>query len=221
MSRFKPALFYWVFIPCDIVSLILQATGGALSCVGSDKAAVEIGENISLAGLIFQVVTLIVFCIAFADYVIRARRSPARDRLDRPLMIFLGFMFAATFFILVRCVYRIVELGQGYFSELFRDEGLFIAFESVYVLPRSSLFVPLLFWSPGDGWSISVDVLTPASLLSRMMCIAVLLLNAGHPGPVFNRRRAIAKEEQASEQSANEKSEPQTRAGSARGENGQ
>ncbi|CAI4214561.1 unnamed protein product [Parascedosporium putredinis] len=94
-------------------------------------------------------------------------------------------MFAATFFILVRCVYRIVELGQGYFSELFRDEGLFIAFESV------------------------------------MMCIAVLLLNAGHPGPVFNRRRAIAKEEQSSEQSANEKSEPQTRAGSARGENGQ
>ncbi|CAI4214404.1 unnamed protein product [Parascedosporium putredinis] len=57
VSRFKPALFYWVFIPCDI-------------------AAVEIGENISLAGLIFQVVTLIVFSIAFADYVIRARRSP-------------------------------------------------------------------------------------------------------------------------------------------------
>ncbi|PKS08148.1 hypothetical protein jhhlp_005424 [Lomentospora prolificans] len=171
VSRFKPALFYWIFIPCDIVSLILQATGGALSCTGANEHEIEIGEHISLAGLIFQVVTLIAFCVAFADYVIRARRSSSRHRLDKALMIFLGFMFASTFFILIRCVYRIVELGQGYFSELFRDEGLFIAFESV------------------------------------MMCIAVLLLNAGHPGPVFNRRRAVEKEGSSAEQSSNEQSQ--------------
>ncbi|KEZ43456.1 Parasitic phase-specific protein PSP-1 [Scedosporium apiospermum] len=165
VSRFKPQLFYWVFIPCDIVSLVLQALGGALSCTGATEHDINVGEDISLAGLIFQVVTLVTFCVAFADYVLRARRSSSRDRLDRPLMTFLGFMFAATFFVLIRCVYRIVELGQGYFSELFRDEGLFIAFESV------------------------------------MMCIAVLLLNAGHPGPVFNRRRALSKEDQSPEQS--------------------
>ncbi|KAH7137731.1 RTA1 like protein-domain-containing protein [Dactylonectria macrodidyma] len=83
ISRFKPQLFYWIFIPCDIVSLILQAVGGALSSVGTDHAAVEVGENISLVGLIFQVVTLVVFAALFADYVVTAARSPSRGRLNK------------------------------------------------------------------------------------------------------------------------------------------
>ncbi|CAM1502405.1 Fc.00g043890.m01.CDS01 [Cosmosporella sp. VM-42] len=149
-SRFKPQLFYWVFIPCDIVSLILQATGGALSCVGSDRSAVEVGEHISLAGLIFQVITLVIFCGLFADYVIMAARSPSRNRITKNLTVFLGFLFLATVFILIRCAYRIVELQQGYFSAIFRDENLFMALES------------------------------------SVMCVAVLLLNAGHPGKGFD-----------------------------------
>ncbi|KAK7418211.1 hypothetical protein QQZ08_011364 [Neonectria magnoliae] len=152
LSRLKPQLFYWIFIPCDIVSLILQAVGGALSCVATDRQAIENGENISLAGLIFQVVTLVVFSALFADYVFKAARSPSRSRLNKAMIIFLGFLFASTFIILVRCAYRIVELGQGYFSAIFRDEGLFIGLETV------------------------------------TMCVATLLLNAGHPGMAFNRK---------------------------------
>ncbi|KAL6409776.1 sphingoid long-chain base transporter rsb1 [Ilyonectria robusta] len=155
ISRIKPQFFYWVFIPVDIVSLILQALGGALSCVGTDHHAVEIGENISLAGLIFQVVTLVAFAALFADYVFRASRSPSRGRLTKAVNIFLGLLFASTLIILVRCAYRIVELGQGYFSAIFRNEGLFISLESV------------------------------------TMCIAVLLLNAGHPGKVFSRKQTL------------------------------
>ncbi|KAK7424719.1 hypothetical protein QQX98_000297 [Neonectria punicea] len=152
LSRLKPQLFYWIFIPCDIVSLILQAVGGALSCVATDRKAIENGENISLAGLIFQVVTLVVFSALFADYVFKAARSPSRSRLNRAMIIFLGFLFASTFIILVRCAYRIVELGQGYFSAIFRDEDLFIGLETV------------------------------------TMCVAALLLNAGHPGMAFKRK---------------------------------
>ena len=133
ISRFKPQLFYWTFIPCDVVSLILQATGGALSCVGGDRAAVKIGEDISLAGLVFQVFTLVVFCGLFADYVITAARSSSRNRITKNLTIFLAFLFLSTIFILIRCVYRIVELEKGYFSEIFRNENLFMALESSYV----------------------------------------------------------------------------------------
>ncbi|KAF5024218.1 hypothetical protein F66182_3732 [Fusarium sp. NRRL 66182] len=151
ISRFPASYFYWVFIPSDVVSLILQAVGGALSCVATSQHAVQVGEHISLAGLIFQVVTLICFCVLFADYVFKASKSPSRNRLDRSMKTFLNFLFLATIFILIRCAYRIAELGQGYFSALFRDEGLFIGLESC------------------------------------MMCVAVLLLNAGHPGYAFSR----------------------------------
>jgi hypothetical protein len=130
ISRFPPQYFYWIFIPSDIISLVLQAVGGALSCVASTHKDVKTGEDISLAGLIFQVVTLICFCALFIDYVVKASKSSSRNRLDKPMMTFLVFLFLSTIFILIRCAYRIAELGQGYFSALFRDEGLYIGLES-------------------------------------------------------------------------------------------
>ncbi|KAJ0351211.1 hypothetical protein COL154_012985 [Colletotrichum chrysophilum] len=130
ISRFNPHLFYYVFIPCDIISLILQATGGALSSIANDKSQVQKGVNVSLAGLIFQVVTLVVFCILFADYLFAAYRSGARERITKNMCVFLAFLFVATILILVRCSYRIEELKEGYFSVLFRNEPLFIGLES-------------------------------------------------------------------------------------------
>ena len=50
-SRFPPVLFYWVFIPCDVISLILQAAGGAMSA--SSNGENETGVDIALAGLSF------------------------------------------------------------------------------------------------------------------------------------------------------------------------
>ncbi|KAL0780568.1 hypothetical protein CaCOL14_001903 [Colletotrichum acutatum] len=130
ISRFNPRLCYFVFIPCDIVSLILQATGGALSSIASDKAAVQRGVNVSLAGLIFQVVCLVAFCALFADYLIICMRTNARQRMTKNMKIFLAFLFISTTLILVRCSYRIEELKEGYFSPMFRDQPLFIGLES-------------------------------------------------------------------------------------------
>ncbi|KAL9563847.1 hypothetical protein ACKAV7_012019 [Fusarium commune] len=158
ISRFRPQYFYWVFISSDIVSLILQAVGGAISCIADARETVKVGEDISISGLVFQVVTLLCFSILFMDYVIRASKSQSRYRLTKSVTVFLFFLFFATVFILIRCGYRIAELEGGYFSDLFRDEGLYIALESC------------------------------------IMCIAVLLLNAGHPGYAFLERPALTKE---------------------------
>ncbi|KAL0937485.1 parasitic phase-specific protein psp-1 [Colletotrichum truncatum] len=130
LSRVKPKLFYWIFIPADIVSLILQAVGGAMSSVSTTKEAVDRGVNISLAGLVFQVFSLLVFSALFADYMIRYSRSMGRTKMSGKLKLFLLFLGLSTFFILLRCVYRIVELHEGYFSHWFRDQPLFIALES-------------------------------------------------------------------------------------------
>lgn len=129
LSRCKPQLFYWIFIPCDIVSLVLQAAGGALSCVARTYDAVQIGVDISLAGLVFQVVTLIIFVSLFADYLYSCRRKRP-GAMDGRMTLFLTFMFLSIMFILVRCAFRIYELHDGYFSEVFRDEPMFIALES-------------------------------------------------------------------------------------------
>ncbi|EPE33743.1 hypothetical protein GLAREA_06756 [Glarea lozoyensis ATCC 20868] len=137
-NRFPAKVYIWVFVPCDVVSLILQSVGGALSSSseGGDKS----GEYITLAGLAFQVFTLSVFIAMALDYVFRYlsyRKSQPVDQrriLSMRFKLFSIFFSASIIFILIRCCYRIAELGQGYSGALFHDEPLFVALESVMII---------------------------------------------------------------------------------------
>ncbi|KAL2128811.1 hypothetical protein VTI74DRAFT_8604 [Chaetomium olivicolor] len=162
LSRFKPQLFYYIFIPCDLVSLALQAAGGALST--NTAGASQTGVNLAIAGMAFQVFTIAVFCGFFTDYLIRYFRSglwrndeaTRGDKEATRLKLFFGFMALAILFTLARCSYRLAELHEGYGGDLVRDEGLFIGLEGVMVLA------------------------------------AVYCLMVGHPGLVFKSERRLS-----------------------------
>ena len=130
-SRFSPRLFYWIFIPCDFLSLILQAVGGAIS--SSTDGDAQDGVNIALAGLAFQVATLTVFIILTVDYYFRSRTFWSSHALPKQFKVFVAALALATLLILARCCYRVYELNQGYQrdSKALRDQGLFIGLESV------------------------------------------------------------------------------------------
>ncbi|KAL8913010.1 MAG: hypothetical protein Q9171_002078 [Xanthocarpia ochracea] len=135
-ARFRPKLYYWIFIPCDILSLILQSVGGALSSTsdGDSNSAV----NVSIAGLSFQVFVILVFIALTLEYVYRYRKgqrvTPRTTPLSRGFKTFSIFMTISITLILIRCIYRIDELSEGYTGPLIRNEGLFIALEGVMVL---------------------------------------------------------------------------------------
>lgn len=129
ISRFRPALLSWVFIPCDIVSLALQAGGGATSSTSTGSN--QVGVNVSLCGLALQVFTLLVFLLVSSDYLIRFRRSAQRPIVKPHLKLFLAFLAAAIILILIRCIYRIGELSEGYSGALFHNEPVFYGLESV------------------------------------------------------------------------------------------
>lgn len=135
-ARFPPKFYYWFFIPCDVLSLVLQAVGGALSSVseGGSNAAVDV----SIAGLSFQVVVIVVFIALTCEYVWRYRKgqrlTPRTTPLSKGFKIFSYFMTISITFILIRCCYRIDELSEGYGGHLIHNEGLFIALEGVMVL---------------------------------------------------------------------------------------
>jgi len=130
-SRVNPKFFYWVFIPADIISLILQATGGALS--STSNGASQEGVNIALTGLIFQVITLTFFSICVLDYMYCSRRTWMAVKVPRRFVNFCVWLALATIFIIIRCAYRVYELSEGYsrHSEALRDEPLFNALEGV------------------------------------------------------------------------------------------
>ncbi|KAL7924763.1 RTA1 like domain-containing protein [Trichoderma austrokoningii] len=141
VSRIKPELLYWIFIPVDIICLILQAAGGAISVVSSGSSST--GVDIAMAGLGLQVGGLFFFSVLFVDYLTRYVRKKPESPLSTRMRIFFGFLGAAILLIFVRCVYRCYELSKGYIhSNLITDQGLFIGLEGVLVIMASfCLFV--------------------------------------------------------------------------------
>jgi hypothetical protein len=143
LSRFKPQLFYWIFIPADVLCLVLQAAGGALSTESNDGS---VGVDISMAGLILQVIVIFAFIVAFSDYMIRYWRSGRMSAFGWRLKAFFAGLSAAIILILARCVYRVAELKDGYAGEIITHEAPFIALEGVFIVLAA---VCLCFGHPG------------------------------------------------------------------------
>ncbi|PON28732.1 hypothetical protein TGAM01_v202579 [Trichoderma gamsii] len=136
ISRIKPELFYWIFLPIDIICLILQAAGGALSVVSSGNSST--GVDVAMTGLGLQVGGLFFFSVLFIDYLALYVRKKPESPLGTRMRVFFGFLGAAILLIWVRCVYRCYELSKGYVhSNLITDQGLFIGLEGVLVIIAS------------------------------------------------------------------------------------
>lgn len=133
-SRFTPKLYYILFIPCDIISLVLQAIGGAMST--NSQGSSQSGVNIALAGLCFQVFTLCVFILLSLDYTMRYRKDVKAGRVqnshvEKKFNIFVAFLTLAIVCILIRCTYRIDELSAGYSGPSIHNQGEYIGLEGV------------------------------------------------------------------------------------------
>ena len=66
-------------------------------------------------------------------------RQARHAALTTRFRVFLVFLSLAVILILVRCIYRIDELSNGYNGTLIHDENLFIGLEGVYVAPSPRL----------------------------------------------------------------------------------
>ncbi|KAL8371512.1 hypothetical protein RB595_001348 [Gaeumannomyces hyphopodioides] len=135
LSRLPPQAYIWIFLFCDVVALVLQAVGGGLSTSTSGRS--QAGVDMGLAGLAFQVATMLAFSASLADYLARYYlRSPgrARRRLGARMGLFLSALGAATALILGRSAYRVEELSKGYSGPSIRNEPLFIGLEGVIIV---------------------------------------------------------------------------------------
>lgn len=142
-SRIRPAWYTYIFIACDISSLILQSAGGAIAATAADndQSTSDIGTDIMIAGIIWQVVVLVIFGILVAEYCYRTYKR--RDQIDQHAMAilhsrrfryFAAAVFVAYITIFIRCVYRVPELIGGWAGELMRIESEFIVLEGWMIL---------------------------------------------------------------------------------------
>ena len=63
-SHISPETFTRFFIPCDVLSLVLQALGGGIASTAShEDRSTALGDHIMVAGLAFQTLTLAIFMV--------------------------------------------------------------------------------------------------------------------------------------------------------------
>jgi hypothetical protein len=123
-SYLKASLYPWIFVGCDIVSILLQAIGGGVAASAIRKRAVaDTGNALMIAGIGFQVLTMTMCGLLAAIYFFRYKKSnrPASSdgsdtespekvvhdaKARRKIAMFCSAVGVAYLTILIRCVYR-------------------------------------------------------------------------------------------------------------------
>lgn len=127
LSRVRPHLYPFIFVPADVSCLLLQAIGGGLAASAGQTnfTLLQHGNRVIIAGISLQVVVLLFFGLTAGDYALRMKKWIAssdpegRDSDQRAAVelwgnkrfrTFVYVVTAAYSMILIRCIYRYVNL---------------------------------------------------------------------------------------------------------------
>ncbi|KAJ4298817.1 hypothetical protein N0V90_004059 [Kalmusia sp. IMI 367209] len=149
-SLLKARLYPWVFVGCDLASIVMQAIGGGVAAGGGSSDNIDIvnvGNNLIIAGIAFQVVTMSVCGVLVVTYLWRYRKarterhasseksnfeiSKADGAVSRKLYIFGAILVLAYVTVLIRCIYRIPEMAGGWGNKLMRKELEFLLLDGM------------------------------------------------------------------------------------------
>lgn len=121
----------------DFLSLLLQAVGGAIADTAKGGSSLaHTGLHIMIAGLFLQALSLTAFIIVFADFSWRCHKGvldmdPVKQR-TRQSTIFKVFrisLLLATLAVLVRSIFRVAELWEGFSGNLWNNETDFLVLD--------------------------------------------------------------------------------------------
>lgn len=77
LSRFRPRTYTLTFCACDLLSLVLQGLGGGIAATSKSTSGKNLGKNIMIAGLAFQVASLLLFATCCGEFAWRLKTNKA------------------------------------------------------------------------------------------------------------------------------------------------
>ncbi|EJD05847.1 RTA1-like protein [Fomitiporia mediterranea MF3/22] len=144
-----------VFVLSDVSTFLIQAAGGAISVVANDQKTNDLGSNVFLAGLVLQLASFSVFTIMFLRFMQRIytndpetwnRDATQQKPWYRDWRTLAFALFVSCIGIIIRSVFRVVELSQGFTGALATDEAAFYGLDTLPLFIAVAVYVP--FW-PG------------------------------------------------------------------------
>ncbi|CCF52281.1 hypothetical protein NDA11_004330 [Ustilago hordei] len=148
-SRIPRKWYVLGFCAGDLCSLIVQAVGGAMSAEAETEDQVNLGKNVMIAGVTVQVAVTAPFLVLYLDYNIRRlgdwakSKLPKQERPHQKVELFTAVIGVSTLFVLVRCIYRIVEMAEGWLGYLATTEVYFDILDALMMLIAIAVFVPV------------------------------------------------------------------------------
>lgn len=209
-SVLKPMWYSYFFIGCDVLSLVIQAGGGAAASIATNNHEdTKPGTHTMIAGIVFQVVAMTVFLTFWFEFLrrlyfrkldVEGLPSDYRDHpLGKPSVgNFFKFLFhvksvreylsvyrepvynpkfesirsrklmpymplgitIGVVAVYIRCIYRVVELAQGFSGYLITHEVYLMTLDALMIAICGLIFIPLHpFWVFGSQVLISVKVI--------------------------------------------------------------
>jgi hypothetical protein len=149
-SPLKARLYPWVFIGCDIGSIVLQAVGGGIAASGgkTNVKLLDAGNNMIITGIAFQVATMFACGVLVAVYIWRYKKNaPVKGAVNEKstyqlsrergevsmgkVKIFASAVALAYVTVLIRCIYRLPEMAGGWGNPLMRQEQEFLILDGM------------------------------------------------------------------------------------------
>ncbi|KDQ62161.1 hypothetical protein JAAARDRAFT_30065 [Jaapia argillacea MUCL 33604] len=144
-SLIRPEIVAKLFVISDITTFLVQSGGGSLE-TSKNTNVQKTGSNIFLAGLIAQAASYVLFMVL----LFHAHRKIVGSGEYSKNEIWWTAVYSVYFssvFIVVGCIYRVIELAQGRGGYLLTHEIYFYLLDSVPLIIAISVYVP---WWPGN-----------------------------------------------------------------------
>ncbi|KAI0674035.1 RTA1-domain-containing protein [Trametes maxima] len=166
-SRLSAMWYTIIFCSCDIIALVIQAVGGAkASTAVQDNQDPNPGGHIMLGGIAFQLAAVSIYLILATEFLIRYHLDKPFERkevafpksftLDRGVkLMIIGLAFDGVF-ILIRSIYRTIELTDGWSGRIIETQVYFNVLDGAMIV--LAMFT-LNFFHPGwllgkaDRWN--------------------------------------------------------------------
>lgn len=142
MSRINLDIYPIISVACSILPFLLQVSGAAAIANNMYKRGdLTQGINLIIAGLSFQMLTLVLFGILCAEYAIRVHGQARADseitlgtRSSKVLRFFWAATSLSSVLVMVRCIYQVTALSGGWEGIIMQSESKFLVLDGVMIL---------------------------------------------------------------------------------------
>jgi hypothetical protein len=148
-SRLSPKWYSIIFCTCDFISLVVQAVGGGMAATAADPKGANLGANIMLSGIVFQLVVIVTYSFCGIEYYLRySKNLPIASRSDKEadsdtivrgkftekLKHMAYAMVFMTTCLFIRAIYRTIELSGGWNGRVISTQVYFNVLDGAMVI---------------------------------------------------------------------------------------